>query len=262
MTKHPFHLVNPSPWPLLSACSLLFLTISIVMYLHEYNHGFSFLISSFLLLASLAGFWWRDLIRESTYLQVHNHKTETGLKIGFLLFIISESMLFVSLFWCFLHSSLSPVIHIGSQWPPYMLNTIALYLPLVNTFLLLTSGASITYAHLALLNKRKIPAIQGLIITIILAIIFSGIQLYEYYNSPFSMSDSIYGSIFYMLTGIHGLHVIIGTIFIVTQMIRMIKRHYKANSIALEMSILYWHFVDVIWIIVFLLVYTYGNYTI
>jgi len=258
--KHPYHLVNPSPWPLSVAIAVLGLTIGGVMFFHSFSKGITILGSSFILIIILTGFWWRDLIREATYLKNHTKAVLTGLRLGFILFIVSEIMFFFSFFWAFFHSSLSPNIEIGSQWPPFNLNIIGLSLPTVNTLILLSSGATITVSHLALITNRKQQAIEGLIVTCFLALIFTAIQLYEYSHAPFSISDGVYGSVFYILTGFHGLHVIIGTVFILVQSVRLTKDHLLAHShFGLEAASWYWHFVDVIWLLLFLIVYVHGS---
>jgi len=258
--KHPFHLVNPSPWPISVSASLLGLTIGGVLFFHNFVNGLNLIFFSFLMVCLLAGFWWRDVIREGTYLRFHSYSVLVGLRLGFILFIVSEIMFFFSFFWAYFHSSLSPNVEIGSQWPPYSLEVIGLSLPVVNTIILLTSGATITLAHLAILRKNKTIAIEAMISTIVLALIFTGIQGYEYCNSPFSISDGVYGSVFFMLTGFHGLHVFIGTIFILVQFFRLIKDQLLPEShLGFEASAWYWHFVDVVWLLLFVIVYAHGS---
>jgi cytochrome c oxidase subunit 3 len=257
---HTFHLVNPSPWPLTVSAALLGVTVGGVLFFHEYTLGFYLLVFSLALVLVLASFWWRDVFREGIYLKHHTFKVVASLRLGFILFIVSEIMFFFSFFWAYLHNFLSPAIEIGSQWPPFDLETISIKLPLVNTITLLSSGATATLAHIHLINNKKQPAIEALIVTVILASIFTAIQVFEYCHAPFSFSDGIYGSVFYILTGFHGIHVLIGTIFIVIQTIRLIKNHFKADShLGFEMSLWYWHFVDVIWLLLFVLVYIYGG---
>jgi cytochrome c oxidase subunit 3 len=252
--------VNPSPWPISVSVALLGVTIGTVMCFHSFNKGILIFFTSFILLVLLTGFWWRDLIREGTYLKHHTKEVLAGLRLGFILFIASEIMFFFSFFWAYFHSSLSPNIEIGSQWPPYSLEIIGLSLPIVNTLILLTSGATITVAHLALLKNNKSLIIEALIVTIFLALIFTAIQVYEYRHAPFSISDGVYGSVFYMLTGFHGIHVIIGTIFIFVQFIRLTKGHLLSHShLGFEASAWYWHFVDVVWLFLFVIVYVYGS---
>jgi len=227
---HTFHLVNPSPWPLTVAISLLGVTIGGVLYFQAYNLGFWLLISSLTLLGVLASFWFRDIIREGVYLKNHTPKVIYSLRLGFLLFILSEIMFFFSFFWAYLHNFLSPAIEIGSQWPPYGLETIGLKLPCVNTITLLSSGATATLAHIHLINNKRQPAIEALLVTIVLASIFTAIQLYEYKHAPFlflmeSMDQFLY---FNRLSWNSCFN---GTIFIISQMIRLIKGHFNPTII-------------------------------
>lgn len=169
-------------------------------------------------------------------------------------------MFFFSFFWAYFHSSLSPNVEIGSQWPPFGLSVIGLKLPIVNTIILLSSGATITLAHLYIIQGNKQKAIESLLVTLIFALVFTAIQFYEYKNAPFSISDGVYGSVFYILTGFHGLHVIIGTIFITVQLIRLIKEHFdRHNHLGFEASAWYWHFVDIVRLGLFAIVYVYGG---
>jgi cytochrome c oxidase subunit 3 len=257
---HPYHLVNPSPWPISVSAALLGVTIGAVMFFHAFTRGIYLLLFSLVLVAILSSFWWRDLIREGTYLKNHTKEVLAGLRLGFILFIVSEVMFFFSFFWAYFHSSLSPNIEIGSQWPPFALEVISLKLPIVNTLILLTSGATITVAHLAIIRSKKQQAIEALLVTILLALIFTAIQVYEYRNAPFSFSDGVYGSVFYILTGFHGLHVLIGTIFIIVQLVRVIREHLRPDShLGFEAAAWYWHFVDVVWLLLFIIVYVYGS---
>lgn len=258
--RHPYHLVNPSPWPLSVSISLLGVTIGAAMFFHSFQKGLHLLLFSLVLLAFLTTFWWRDLVREGTYLTNHTKAVSAGLRLGFLLFIVSEVMFFFSFFWAYFHSSLSPNIEIGSQWPPYGLNVISLKLPIVNTIILLSSGATITLAHLNLIRGNKQETIDAMLVTLLLAVVFTIIQVYEYSHAPFSFSDGVYGSVFYILTGFHGLHVIIGTIFIFVQFIRIIKNHFtKTEHLGFEAASWYWHSVDVVWLLLFVIVYVYGS---
>jgi len=231
-----------------------------VMIFHSFSKGIYIFLFSFVLVVLLASLWWRDLIREGTYLKNHTKAVLSGLRLGFILFIVSEVMFFFSFFWAYFHSSLSPNIEIGSQWPPYGFDVISLKLPAVNTLILLSSGCTITLCHIYLIQGNKERAIEALLVTLLLALIFSAIQVYEYSNAPFSISDGIYGSVFYILTGFHGLHVIIGTIFISIQLIRIIKNQLKTpNLMGFDFSAWYWHFVDIIWLGLFVIVYIYGG---
>jgi heme/copper-type cytochrome/quinol oxidase subunit 3 len=200
---------------------------------------------------------------------------QKGLRLGFILFIISEIMFFFSFFWAFFHSSVSPSIWIGAVWPPIGIQTINPWaLPLLNTIILLSSGITVTWAHKAILcpgyivnipegeiirqNYRKV-VIMGLVSTILLGLFFTNIQLFEYKHANFSINDGIYGSVFYLLTGFHGFHVLIGTIFLFICLLRHIAYHFTSDHhLGLEMAIWYWHFVDIVWIFLFIFVYVWG----
>ena len=258
---HPYHLVDPSPWPISTSFALLVLTLSAVMYMHGFNFGGYFLSLGFVLISSGMALWLRDVIVEATYLGHHTEQVKRGLTIGFALFIVSELMAFVSVFWAYFHSSLTPAVEIGGVWPPLGIQILDPFaIPLLNTFLLLSSGAFITYGHHALIAGNRKAAIDGVIFTIILAAIFTGLQYFEYSEAGFTMSDGVYGSAFYASTGLHGLHVIIGTIFIGVSLVRLINYQLTTkHHNGFESSILYWHFVDVVWLFLFVAVYFWGN---
>jgi cytochrome c oxidase subunit 3 len=257
----PFHLVDPSPWPILVSFSLLNMAIGAVLYMHGFQNGGQVLTLGFVLTASGMALWFRDVITEGTFLGHHTKQVKSGLMIGVVLFIISEVFAFLSVFWAFFHSSLSPSIEIGGSWPPLGITPLDPFaIPLLNTFLLLSSGAFITYGHHALIAGNRKAAIDGVFITIILATIFTALQYYEYSEAAFTMSDGVYGSAFYASTGLHGLHVIIGTIFILVGFIRIINYQLtKSHHQGFEASILYWHFVDVVWLFLFVAVYFWGG---
>jgi cytochrome c oxidase subunit 3 len=244
----PFHLVEPSPWPIVTSTALLTLTVSAVMYFHGYENGNNLLSLGFILTSLSMLFWFRDVILEGTYLGNHTNQVQRGLNMGFALFIVSEVMAFFSVFWGFFHASLSPDVYVGSSWPPLGIDSLDPFgIPLLNTLLLLSSGAFVTYAHHALINGNRSGAINGTAWTILLAIIFTGLQYFEYSEAAFTFSDSIYGTVFYASTGLHGLHVIVGTIFITVGFFRIILYHLTSDHhLGFEAAILYWHFVDVV----------------
>ena len=202
----PYHLVEPSPWPILTSFALLTLTVSAVLYFHGFVNGGELLTLGFILVSGGMVLWFRDVITEGTYEGHHTSFVQRGLTIGFALFIVSEVFAFVSVFWAFFHSSLAPVIEIGSQWPPVGIEAVnAFELPLLNTILLLSSGATVTYSHHALIQGNRRASLIGLILTIVLALAFTACQGIEYYNTSFSISDSVYGTVFFASTGLHGL---------------------------------------------------------
>jgi len=257
----PFHLVDPSPWPILVSFSLLSLTLGAVMYMQGFNYGGQLLSLGFTLTVFGMILWFRDIITEGTYLGHHTIQVQKGLTIGVVLFIISEVFAFLSVFWAFFHSSLSPTIEIGGVWPPQGITPLDPFaIPLLNTILLLSSGAFVTYGHHALIQGDRKGAILGTLLTLIFAIIFTALQYYEYSESSFTMSDSVYGTVFYASTGLHGLHVIIGTLFILVGFIRIINYHLTdTHHQGHEAAILYWHFVDVVWLFLFIAVYYWGG---
>lgn len=258
--RHFFHIVDQSPWPLVSAISLLFLTSSAVLWFHTgVSDFFSFSFLSLLLSSIL---WFRDVVREGTFEGHHTREVQTSLKYGMFLFIVSEVMFFFSFFWTFFHSSLSPTTQIGGIWPPLeivVLNTWEV--PALNTAILLTSGASITWAHYALLKNDREQVVYGFLITLFLAILFTSFQLMEYFGSSYHISDSVYGSVFFTLTGFHGLHVFIGTCFLLVCFFRFLNFHFTPHHhLGFQAASWYWHFVDVVWILLFCTVYIWGNF--
>lgn len=206
--------------------------------------------------------WWRDVVREATFNGYHTKTVQLGLRYGMILFIVSEVMFFLAFFWAFFHSSLSPAIEIGSVWPPKSINPFNPWgVPLLNTFILLLSGATVTWAHHEIIvGARKEPAKLGLLLTLFLAVTFTALQVYEYIEASFSISDGIYGSTFFMATGFHGFHVIVGTAFLTVVTLRLIKNHFtKKHHFGFEAAAWYWHFVDVVWLFLFVTVYWWGN---
>lgn len=259
--KHLFHIVTRSPWPVIAGFTSLFLTVSAVMYFHSYKYGGFFLLISFILLLVVMGLWWRDVIRESTYLGYHTSKVVKGLRLGMVLFIISEVMFFFSFFWAFFHSSLAPAPVLGCVWPPIGINVLnPLHVPLLNTFILLVSGVTITLSHYSICVDNFIATFYSLLLTILLGIEFTCWQAFEYYDALFDISDGIYGSTFYMTTGFHGLHVLIGTTFLVVCFYRLYKGHLvRYHHFGFEAAIWYWHFVDVVWLLLYLSIYCWGS---
>ena len=260
-TKHPWHLVDPSPWPLTAALGAFMATSGGVSYMHSYKGGGLLLITGIIVLIYVMFTWWRDIIREATFEDQHTFPVQRGLRLGMILFIVSEIMFFFAFFWAFFHSSLSPTFNIGGVWPPVAITVIpTMGIPLTNTFLLLSSGASVTWAHHAILVRAKKQAIIALILTIILACIFTGLQVVEYYDAPFSISDSVYGSCFFLTTGFHGFHVFIGTVFLFISFVRVVFNHFTStHHFGFEAAAWYWHFVDVVWLFLFVSVYWWGG---
>lgn len=267
--EHPFHLVNPSLWPLTMALSLYNLFIIFIAYFNNFilfsiclNFGFwSITFYSPLFYFGIWFFflsrWLTDIIREATYEGYHTLCVQFGIYLGMVLFIFSEIMFFFSFFWAFFHVSLSPNFYLGLIWPPENLNLLdAFSLPLWNTVILLSSGVTVTYAHRGILAGSRYASLDGLYWTFLYGVFFTFIQGYEYSYSDYSMNDGIFGSIFFLLTGFHGIHVIIGTLFLFVCLYRHIDYHFtRQHHVGLELGILYWHMVDVIWLFLFACIY-------
>jgi cytochrome c oxidase subunit 3 len=258
---HPFHLVSPSPWPIYSSISLLTLTTSGVLSMHGFSNAEYFLALAFILVISSMSFWFRDVISEATYIGNHTLAVQRGLNMGVALFIVSEALFFLAIFWAFFHSALSPTIELGAQWPPMGIEAINPFeLPLLNTVILLSSGVTVTYAHHSLIQGNRKGALYGLVCTVLLAIVFTALQGIEYTVSSFTISDGAFGSCFYFGTGFHGLHVMIGTAFLAVGLWRVLAYHLTENHhLGLESGILYWHFVDVVWLFLFVSIYYWGS---
>ena len=191
----------------------------------------------------------------------HTKAVQKGLRVGMIWFIISEVWLFVSFFWAFYHSALVPTVEIGSIWPPVGIEAINAYeVPLLNTALLLSSGATVTWSHNAIISGNRKETILGLIATIALGVVFTGLQAMEYYEAPFTIADSVYGSTFYVATGFHGAHVLIGTTFLAVCLVRIIDYQLtKHHHTGYEAAIWYWHFVDIVWVFLYVSIYWWGG---
>ena len=259
--RHPFHIVDPSPWPFVLSVAVFNLTMGLVMYFHRYNYGRILLLFGLVFTLTTMGFWWRDVIREATFLGYHTKKVVEGIRLGIILFIISEVMFFFSIFWAYFHSSLAPTPEIGCVWPPKGFPVLNPYgIPLLNTIILILSGVTITIAHHALIATLREESLKGFVYTLILAFLFTAFQFKEYVDAPFDISDGIYGSVFFFSTGFHGIHVIIGSVFIFVCFIRYIHHHFTPwHHVGFEGATWYWHFVDVVWIFLYLFVYIWGS---
>jgi cytochrome c oxidase subunit 3 len=229
--------------------------------MHGFSSGNIFLTVAFLTLLSSMTLWWRDVISEATYLGNHTLAVQKGLNMGVALFIVSEALFFLGIFWAFFHSALSPTVELGAQWPPMGIQAVNPFeLPLLNTIILLSSGVTVTYAHHSIIKGNRYGALNGLVATVVLALIFIALQGIEYSVSSFTISDGAFGSCFYLSTGFHGLHVMIGTAFIAVGLWRVMAYHSTENHhLGLESSILYWHFVDVVWLFLYISIYYWGS---
>jgi cytochrome c oxidase subunit 3 len=260
-TQHYYHIVDKSPWPLLVSCSLLLTTTGAAKWFHYQDNGFFLLTGICITILNLI-LWWRDVIREGTFEGSHTKVVQKGLRIGFILFILSEVMFFFSFFWAFFNSSLAPGIEIGCVWPPLLIKTFSPFsVPLLNTLILLLSGVSITWVHYALILGSRKDAKEGFMLTLFLGFMFTGFQVMEYFEAPFSISDGIYGATFFMLTGFHGIHVLVGATFITVCFFRFLKHHFtRKHHLGFEFAAWYWHFVDVVWLFLYLIIYCWGGY--
>ncbi|TAH36080.1 MAG: cytochrome c oxidase subunit 3 [Alphaproteobacteria bacterium] len=264
--KHDFHLVDPSIWPILSAFAAGFMAICAVLYMHpdmkilNVNLGLTGVIAGFAVLCFLAFRWWRDVVREAHSEGHHTPIVRLHHRYGMILFIASEVMFFAAFFWAFFDASLYPKEATGGVWPPKGISPFdPFHLPLFNTLVLLLSGTTVTWAHHSLLEGNRKGLIQGLICTVLLGALFTCVQAYEYHHAAFTFKDGVYPSTFFMATGFHGFHVMIGTTFLLVCLIRSIKGHFTPEQhFGLEAAAWYWHFVDVVWLFLFAAVYWWG----
>ncbi len=261
LQRHPFHLVDPSPWPFVASISAFSCAVGGVLYMHGFKQGSFVLLISFFMLLGTMSVWWRDVIRESTFEGHHTGIVQQGLRYGVLLFIVSEVLFFFAFFWAFFHSSLAPTVEIGSIWPPKGIIVFNPWeIPFLNTLILLLSGCTVTWAHHTMVCNNRTESLVSLILTILLATIFTSLQVYEYNTADFRLSDGIYGSIFYMATGFHGFHVFVGTIFLVVCTIRLFNYQLtQQHHFGFEAAAWYWHFVDVVWLFLFVSIYWWGG---
>jgi len=270
--NHPYHILPPSLWPFAGSMAALFLTGGGVMWMHENPYGkFVFAFGLIGVLAVMFS-WWRDVVHESRAGD-HTPIVQLHLRYGMILFIASEVMFFLAWFWAYFANALFPsaVESIGAQWPPKGMEVLNPFsFPLLNTLILLCSGTTVTWAHHSLINNDRKGLKTGLLLTIILGLIFTCIQAYEYAHAPFSFSSAhgtdespanVYTSTFFMATGFHGAHVIIGTIFLIVCYIRASKGDFTPEKhFGFEAAAWYWHFVDVVWLFLFVSIYVWGGW--
>uniref|UniRef100_A0AAU6S659 Cytochrome c oxidase subunit 3 n=1 Tax=Theloderma albopunctatum TaxID=1775700 RepID=A0AAU6S659_9NEOB len=256
---HAFHMVNPSPWPITGATAAFLLTWGLAMWFH-FNTMTTFYLGLGLMFFTTIQ-WWRDVTREGTFQGLHTPPVQKGLRFGMTLFIISEVFFFIGFFWAFYNASLAPTPDVGGCWPPtgiMPLNPVEV--PLLNTAVLLASGVSVTWAHHSMMVGSRNGAIQALFLTIMLGLYFTLLQATEYYEAPFSIADGIYGTTFFVATGFHGLHVIIGTLFLLVCFLRQTLFHLTTqHHFGFEAAAWYWHFVDVVWLFLYVSIYWWGS---
>jgi len=257
--EHSFHIVDQSPWPLTGAIAAITLTSGITKWFNEFNINLFLLGSAILIITCIQ--WWRDIKRERTFQGLHTSIVAKGIRWGIILFITSEVLFFFSFFWAFFHRSLSPTIELGLQWPPSGVTPFnPIQVPLLNTIILLASGVTVTWSHHRIIENNHSQATSSLVITVILGIYFTFLQALEYWEASFTISDSTYGSTFFVATGFHGLHVIIGTSFLLVCLIRLLNNHFSRNHhFGFEAAAWYWHFVDVVWLFLYMSIYWWGS---
>lgn len=253
--KNYHHIVSPSPWPFLMSIAVSNIAMGIVVYLHK--NVPHILLAGMGMVVMIFTLWMRDIVREATFQGAWTRRHCLIMRTGFQLFIASEAMFFFSFFWAYFYGGVSPSIHNGVEWPPSGIFYIKPWgIPFYNTVILVTSGVFATCSHHMLKAGRLEQALKHLHIACLLGGWFTLIQGYEFYTSPFTIACSIYGSSFFLLTGFHGIHVIVGTIFLYVQYQRMRYNHFtRIKHLGLKLAIWYWHFVDLIWLVVYVCVY-------
>ncbi len=278
--NHDYHIVDPSPWPLIGGTGALIMAIGGIAYMRYLRDevfnfaGFDianpwlFYIGLIIVLYTMYA-WWSDTIKEADQGD-HTRVVSIHLRYGMIMFIASEVMFFAAWFWAFFDASLfadeaiqvARVEYTGGQWPPLGLEVLDPYhLPLFNTVILLLSGTTVTWAHHALIHNQRGMLKIMLLITVLLGTLFTMVQAYEYVHAPFTFSGSIYGATFFMATGFHGFHVLIGTIFLTVCLLRAMAGHFKPDQhFGFEAAAWYWHFVDVVWLFLFFAVYIWASW--
>lgn len=263
---HPYHLVRPSIWPLVSAFAGGLFAMGMVMFMHEIEimgmkPGLWAPIAGVLAIILCMFFWWKDVIFEAVTEKAHSDIAMIGMRYGMILFIASEVMFFVAFFWAFFDSALYPKEAIGFVWPPASIETVPAFgLPFMMTMILLLSGCSVTWAHHAIMEKNQKDFVRALGWTVFLGFFFLAFQVYEYSHVSYGFTDTIYASAFFMATGFHGFHVLVGAIFLTVCWARAAKGHFTAERhFGFEAAAWYWHFVDVVWLFLFVAIYWWGN---
>lgn len=260
---HPYHLVKPSPWPLLGAFAGGLFALGMVIYMH--GGGMFLAILGFASILGVMFGWWRDVIREAVREKAHTPVVKIGLRYGMSLFIASEVMFFAAFFWAFYDAALFPKVFAENPqgvWPPPNIEPLeTFHLPLMMTLILLLSGVTVTWAHHAIIEGKNGEASKALGLTVLLGVLFTFFQGWEYAHAAFGFKEGIYPSTFFMATGFHGFHVIVGTIFLAVCWIRTMKGHFTPRShFGFEAAAWYWHFVDVVWLFLFVSVYWWGSH--
>ena len=274
--SHDYHLVDPSPWPIVGTVAAGSMFFGLILFMHPdfFGDGMEGVLTSLglwliapgvILLFVTGWFWWRDVIREAEFEGYHKPVVQLGMRYGMALFICSEVMFFAAFFWAFFDASLFPrevpYDLPGGVWPPEGVVPFEPFgLPFMNTLILLMSGVTVTWAHHALIKGDRKNLVLGLAITILLGICFTALQAFEYSHAGFTFTGGVYGSTFFMATGFHGFHVIVGTCFLTVCFFRARAGHFKPeHHFGFEAAAWYWHFVDVVWLFLFVCVYWWGG---
>lgn len=265
---HPYHLVDPSPMPILTAFSMMAMAVGAAMTFHEMGEGPYVLAAGVLAVMACCFYWWKDVIYEGLVGKHHSNEVRHGLRFGMALFITSEVMFFVAFFWAFFNAFMYPVAPLedlwgiaAGPWPPEGVQTFDPWdLPFMNTLVLLLSGTTVTWAHHALIHGDRDGLINGLWCTVLLGMSFTGLQALEYSHAAFGLTDGIYPTTFYLATGFHGFHVIVGTIFLAVCLLRAYKGQLSPEGhLGFEFAAWYWHFVDAVWLFLFVCIYWWGS---
>jgi len=253
-----FHLVNISPWPFSTSICFLSFALGVIIIARSFFCA-PFLISLLLLLYS-SYIWGQDIHREACYEGTHNSEVLEGFKLGIIFFIFSECFFFLGIFWTYLHLAESPAVELGGIWPPFGITCFdPIGIPFLNTIILVSSGVSVTWCHHTIEKGFYKLSILSLLFTVILGSIFTIFQLIEYYVAGFTFSCSSYSSIYFLGTGFHGFHVLIGRVLLLIRLLRFLNFFISPNHRAgFECSVWYWHFVDIVWFFLYLIFYWWG----
>jgi cytochrome c oxidase subunit 3 len=263
--NHDYHILPPDIWPLIGSISALAFTTGMVLYMHELPNAW--LVLGLAIAGLIATFfsWFSNIVKEA-HAGDHTPVVQLHLRYGMILFIASEVMFFVGWFWAWFDFALFPnalTEVVGGQFPPKAIEAVMdpFDLPLLNTLILLCSGTTVTWAHHSLIHGDREGLKKGLWLTVLLGLLFTAIQAYEYWHAPFEFGQNTYGSAFYMATGFHGFHVIVGTIMLIVCLVRAYKGHFTPRQhFGFEAAAWYWHFVDVVWLFLFVVVYIWGGW--
>ncbi|HTH17022.1 MAG TPA: cytochrome c oxidase subunit 3 [Magnetospirillum sp.] len=256
---HPYHLVNPSPWPLMGAVAAFVTAYGAVTYFHD-RHNPWILLAGFVLVLATMALWWRDVIHEAQVEHVHTEVVRHGLRVGMVLFIASEVMFFAAFFWAFFNAAIgvNPSV---TEWPPHGIQPMHTWsIPFINTLILLSSGYAVHRAELGLKVGHRNMLKLGLAIGIVLGVTFLSLQIYEYGEAAFGFTQGVYPTVFYMATGFHGFHVFVGVCFLTVCLLRALRGDFTPQQhVGFNAAAWYWHFVDVVWLFLFTWVYWWGN---